>query len=89
MTLSPAKISVRSSDAIQTREAAHVVSEDFQSSNQIHELIHEIRQPLEVIESLAFYLEMVSAESRVSQHLQTIRSMVGRANQILEAHVAP
>lgn len=79
---------IPSPDVIQTQESAHVVSADFESSNEIHELIHEIRQPLEVIESLAFYLELVSAEQRVSKHLQTIRSMVGRANRILEAHVA-
>ena len=50
----------------------------------LSDLIHEVRQPLEVIETLAYYLEMTSSDDRVCAHLQKIQAMVLRANQILE-----
>ena len=49
----------------------------------LSELIHEIRQPLEVIETLAYYLEMTSSDDGVCAHLQKIQAMVFRASQIL------
>ena len=55
-------------------------------SLDMDDLVHEIRQPLGVIESLAHYLQMISTEPQVSQHLQTIRSMVVRVNLMLEGH---
>ena len=48
------------------------------------ELIHDLRQPLDVIESLAFYLEITSSDQYVRERLQKIQAMVGRANQILQ-----
>ena len=56
---------------------------DMQST-PLSELIHEVRQPLEVIETLAYYLEMTSSDDRVCAHLQKIQAMVLRANQILQ-----
>lgn len=50
----------------------------------LSELIHEVRQPLEVIETLAYYLEMTSSDERVCAHLQKIQAMVLRAHQILQ-----
>ncbi len=50
----------------------------------LSELIHEVRQPLEVIETLAYYLEMTSSDDQVCAHLQKIQAMVLRANQILQ-----
>ena len=50
----------------------------------LNDLIHELRQPLEVIETLAYYLEMTSSDDRVCAHLQKIQAMVLRANQILQ-----
>ena len=49
------------------------------------ELFHELRQPLDVIETLAYYLEMTSSDELVCAHLQKIRAMVSRANQLLES----
>lgn len=46
-------------------------------------LAHELRQPLSVIESLAYYLELTSKDEGACVHLQQIQSMVRRANCIL------
>ena len=51
----------------------------------LSDLLHEVRQPLEVIETLAYYLEMTSSDECVCTHLQKIRAMVLRANQILQS----
>ena len=51
---------------------------------KVKELIHELRQPLSVIESLAYYLEMTSTDKNSSIHLQKIRVMLLKAHAILE-----
>jgi signal transduction histidine kinase len=48
------------------------------------EIIHELRQPLGVIDSLAYYLELTAADERLYGHLEQIRTMVSQANHILE-----
>ncbi len=48
------------------------------------EIIHELRQPLGVIDSLAYYLELTSVDEKVYTHLAQIRAMVSQANGILE-----
>lgn len=50
----------------------------------LKELIHELRQPLSVIESLAYYLEMTSTDKNSCTHLQKIRVMLLKAHAILE-----
>jgi signal transduction histidine kinase len=53
------------------------------------ELIHELRQPLGVIDSLAYYLELTAPDERLYAHLQQIRAMVSQANCILERAARP
>jgi signal transduction histidine kinase len=48
------------------------------------EIIHELRQPLGVIDSLAYYLELTAADENICTHLERIRAMVSQANVILE-----
>jgi signal transduction histidine kinase len=48
------------------------------------EIIHELRQPLSVIDSLAYYLELTAADEKIYAHLDQIRAMVSQANRILE-----
>ncbi len=50
----------------------------------LDDFIHELRQPLGVIESLAYYLELTSADESVSAHLKRIQLMVLQANRIIE-----
>ena len=50
----------------------------------MEDLVHELRQPLGVIESLAYYLQLISPDERMSAHLQRIQAMVLQANRILE-----
>ena len=56
-------------------------------SNFVGDLIHDLRQPLEVIESLAYYLEITCSDVQVCAHLHKIQAMVMRTNQILERSV--
>ena len=48
------------------------------------DLAHDLRQPLSVIEALAYYLEITSGDEKVCAHLQRIQAMVSEANCILE-----
>ena len=50
----------------------------------LDEFVHEIRQPLGVIESLAYYLELTSQDEKVSAHLERIQLMVSQVHRILE-----
>jgi signal transduction histidine kinase len=50
----------------------------------LEDFIHELRQPLGVIESLAYYLELTATDRRNSIHLERIRAMVAETNYILE-----
>jgi signal transduction histidine kinase len=54
----------------------------------LDDLAHELRQPLSVIESIAYYLELTSDDQAMCAHLQRIRAMVNRANSILETSCA-
>jgi len=53
------------------------------------EFVHELRQPLGVIESLAYYLELTSHDEKVNAHLQRIQLMVLQVNRILERACVP
>jgi hypothetical protein len=48
------------------------------------ELIHELRQPLSVIECLAYHLELISSDKQVCEQVQRIQAMIRQANGILE-----
>jgi signal transduction histidine kinase len=50
----------------------------------LEDFIHELRQPLGVIDSLAYYLELTATDDKSYDHLQHIRAMVSQANRILE-----
>ncbi|MBV9081664.1 MAG: hypothetical protein JOZ62_03230 [Acidobacteriaceae bacterium] len=49
----------------------------------VDDLAHDLRQPLSVIESLAYYLELVSHDEKVCGHVRHIQAMVQEANRIL------
>ena len=50
----------------------------------LEELIHDIRQPLGAIDSLAYFLELTSIDEQACTQLKRIRAMVVQANRILE-----
>jgi signal transduction histidine kinase len=60
-------------------DAHSVVSQ----ASALEEMAHEIRQPLSVIESLAYYLEMTSTDEVRAAHLRRIQAMVVQANRVL------
>lgn len=56
---------------------------------RLDEFIHDLRQPLSVIDSLAYYLELTSPNEEFRAHLQKIQAMVFEANSILERARVP
>lgn len=54
-----------------------------------NDLVHELRQPLGVIDSLAYYLELTATDEKSFSHLQRIRAMVAQTNRILERAIEP
>ena len=50
----------------------------------IHDLVHDLRQPLSTIECLTFYLELTLTDNETRLHLARIQEMVSQANRILE-----
>ena len=62
----------------------HSISRGTKSHDAaLEDLAHELRQPLSVIDSLAYYLELTSRDERVCIHLQQIQMMVQQASRIL------
>ena len=51
--------------------------------SSLDEAVHELRQPLSVIESLAYYLELTSEDESACAHLRQIQAMVERVHCIL------
>jgi signal transduction histidine kinase len=47
------------------------------------DVIHELRQPLGVIETLAYYLELTAQNDKALSHAQQIQAMVTKVNRIL------
>jgi hypothetical protein len=54
------------------------------SSAVLHDLAHDLRQPLGIIETIAYYLELTGPGETVCVHLERIRAMVAEANKILD-----
>jgi signal transduction histidine kinase len=52
--------------------------------SSLEDLAHELRQPLGVIESIAYFLEITAESDRLRGHVQHIQAMVLQANRILE-----
>jgi len=50
----------------------------------LNDLLHELRQPLGIIESLAYYLELTSTDEKIRINAQRIQAMVLQAHGILE-----
>jgi signal transduction histidine kinase len=68
---------------------ADISSRQMTGANPVfsNDLLHELRQPLGVIDSLAYYLELTASDEKSSCHLQRIRAMVAQTNRILERAV--
>jgi hypothetical protein len=81
MTFTPQDSSVARSPLDPSQAGSKALSFD--------EFVHEIRQPLGVIESLAYYLELTSQDETVSAHLQRIQQMVLQVHRILERRCVP
>jgi hypothetical protein len=52
-------------------------------AQQIGDFVHELRQPLSAIESIAYYLELTSADDKTCAQARQIQAMVRRAHCIL------
>jgi signal transduction histidine kinase len=47
------------------------------------DLLHELRQPLSVIDSLAYYLELTCTDENAKPRLKQIQAMVNEASRII------
>jgi len=59
------------------------------TATALDDLAHEVRQPLSVIESLAYYLELTCTDEKTRAHLQRIQAMVLQASLILKRNCRP
>jgi hypothetical protein len=50
----------------------------------LDELIHELRQPLGVIESLTYFIELTTTDDNIGPQLEHIQSMLTKVHQMLE-----
>ena len=81
-------ISVSRKEASLSRENLRTCQSADPAPVLLSELVHDLRQPLGVIESLAYYLELTSTDEKVCAHLQRIQTMISEANSILERSFA-
>ena len=51
----------------------------------LEELIHELRQPLGVIETLAYYIELTTTDENIAPRIQHMQSMLAKVHSILES----
>jgi signal transduction histidine kinase len=71
--------------ASQAGAAAAAAKPDYDIAQVVRHLVHEIRQPLSTIESIAFYLEMVlpRAEGKARRQLSKLQQEVEQINWVL------
>jgi hypothetical protein len=50
----------------------------------LDELIHELRQPLGVIESLAYFIDLTTIDEKIRPRLEHIQSMLTKVHYMLE-----
>ena len=50
----------------------------------LDELIHELRQPLSVIESLTYFIELTTTDEKIAPRLEHIQSMLAKVHHMLE-----
>jgi|GEM_PF-4345610 len=48
------------------------------------EFIHELRQPLGVIESLTYFIELTTSDEKIAPRLEHIQSMLVKVHHMLE-----
>jgi signal transduction histidine kinase len=59
------------------------------AEERLHDLAHELRQPLSSIEAIAYYLEMTlpAAQLEARNYMSQLQRLVGDTNSILERSV--
>jgi signal transduction histidine kinase len=57
---------------------------------RLHELVHDLRQPLSSIEAIAYYLEMTlpAGQLEARQYMSQLQRLVADTNTILERSVS-
>ena len=50
----------------------------------LDELIHELRQPLGVIESLTYFIELTTTDEKIAPRLEHIQCMLAKVHHMLE-----
>jgi signal transduction histidine kinase len=50
----------------------------------LDDLIHELRQPLGVIESLTYFIELTTTDDKIAPRLEHIQGMLAKIHHMLE-----
>jgi hypothetical protein len=50
----------------------------------LNDLIHELRQPLSVIESLTYFIELTTTDEAIAPRLEHIQTMLTKMHHMLE-----
>lgn len=70
------------------RDANSTDGSEFPNSGanpvNLDELIHELRQPLGVIESLTYFIELTTTDECIAPRLEHIQSMLVKIHHLLE-----
>ena len=63
--------------------------ESASPEERLHDLVHELRQPLSSIEAIAYYLEMTlpAGQFEARQYMSQVQRLVADTNTILERSV--
>ena len=63
-----------------------VASQSLSSEETIHNLVHELRQPLSSIEAIAYYLEMTlpAEQFHARQYMRRLQQLVDQADSALK-----
>jgi signal transduction histidine kinase len=62
-----------------------LLSQSGASPAFLEDLIHELRQPLGVIETLAYFIEITTTDEAIATRLQHMQAMLTKVHHILES----
>jgi signal transduction histidine kinase len=56
-----------------------------QADNILADFAHQLRQPLSILDALAYYLDLIATpeDAQVHEHLRRMRSEIAHADQVL------
>jgi signal transduction histidine kinase len=74
---------------LQVESPLHLEAPLAAAEDALHNLLHELRQPLSSIEAIAYYMEMTlpAEQFQARQYMWRLQQLVEQANAILEQNL--